>query len=159
MKLRNKKTGEIVDVESLGHAESLKEKYGYQVTLSWKTKYENLSQCKSYESLAELNEDWEDYKPTEPLIKDENVREIVRALFDVWKVECVKIDSNKYFLVTTIEAIGKGWKLEIPNININGVFKPTELCGEEEAPEPLEPTFVDLDERIKEKEEEWTSTT
>ena len=68
----------------------------------------------------------------EPLIKDEKVRGIVRALFDVWVVEDVKIDSNKYFLVTTIEAIGKGWKLEIPNININGVFKPTELCGEEE---------------------------
>lgn len=29
-----------------------------------------------------------------------------------------------------------------------------ELCGEEEAPEPTEPTFIDLDERIKEKEEE-----
>lgn len=28
------------------------------------------------------------------------------------------------------------------------------MSGEEDAPEPLEPTFVDLDERIKEKEEE-----
>ena len=72
------------------------------------------------------------YKHKKPLIKDEKIRKIVRALFDVWEVEDVKIDSNKYFLVTTIEAIGKGWKLEIPNININGVFKPTELCGEEE---------------------------
>lgn len=72
MRLRNKKTGEIVDVESLGHAESLKEKYGYQVTLSWKTEYENLSQCKDYDSLAELNEDWEDV-PDEPLITDEEI--------------------------------------------------------------------------------------
>ena len=29
-----------------------------------------------------------------------------------------------------------------------------ELCGEEEAPEPIEPMFIDLDGRIKEKEEE-----
>lgn len=29
-----------------------------------------------------------------------------------------------------------------------------ELCGEEEAPEPIEPGFIDLDERIREKEEE-----
>ena len=29
-----------------------------------------------------------------------------------------------------------------------------EWSGEEEAPEPLEPTFIDLDERIREKEEE-----
>ena len=92
-------------------------------------------------------------QPAEPLIKDEKIRRIVRALFDVWEVEDVKIDSNKYFLVTTIEALGKGLKLEIPNININGVFKLVELCGEE-TPEPLEPSFIDLSERIKEKEEE-----
>lgn len=71
-------------------------------------------------------------KPKEPLIKDKKIRKIVRALFDVWGVEDVKIDSNKYFLVTTIEAIGKGLKLELPNININGMFKLTDLCGEEE---------------------------
>lgn len=80
MKLRNKKTGEVVDVESLGHAASLKEKYGYQVTLSWKTEYENLSQCKDYHSLAELNEEWEDYKPVEPLIKDEEIISFVSLL-------------------------------------------------------------------------------
>lgn len=64
MKLRNKKTGEIVDVESLGHEESLKEKYGHQVTLSWYC-MENLDQCKTYNSLAELNEEWEDYEENE----------------------------------------------------------------------------------------------
>lgn len=107
------------------------------------------------EAMRMITRAWGEHDASaEPLIKDEKVREIVRALFDVWGVEDVKIDSNKYFLVTTIEAIGKGWKLEIPNININGVFKPTELCGEDEAPEPLEPTFVDLDERIKDKGEE-----
>ena len=61
MKLRNKKTGEIVDVESLGHADSLKGKFGYQVTLSWKID-EHLDTCKTYNSLAELNEEWEDYE-------------------------------------------------------------------------------------------------
>lgn len=64
MKLRNKKTGEIVDVESLGHADSLKGKFGYQVTLSWKID-EHLDTCKTYNSLAELNEEWED-APEEP---------------------------------------------------------------------------------------------
>lgn len=28
------------------------------------------------------------------------------------------------------------------------------LCDEEKSPEPIEPTFIDLDERIKEKGEE-----
>lgn len=59
MRLKNKKTGEIVEVESLGHEKSLKEKFGYQVTLSWELD-ENLGTCKTYTSLAELNEDWED---------------------------------------------------------------------------------------------------
>ena len=64
MKLKNKKTGEIVDVESLGHANSLKGKFGYQVTLSWKID-EHLDACKTYNSLAELNEEWEDYEEPE----------------------------------------------------------------------------------------------
>ena len=59
MKLKNKQTGEIVDVESLGHADSLKGKFGYQVTLSWKID-EHLDTCKTYNSLAELNAEWED---------------------------------------------------------------------------------------------------
>jgi len=62
MKLRNKKTGKIKDVESLGHDRSLKDKYGPQITLSWNTEYENLGECKTYNSLAELNEEWEDYE-------------------------------------------------------------------------------------------------
>lgn len=62
MKLRNKKTGEIRDVESLGHEKSLRDKYGPQITLSWNTEYENLGECRTYNSLAELNEEWEDYE-------------------------------------------------------------------------------------------------
>lgn len=62
MRLRNKKTGEIKDVESLGHEKSLRDKYGPQITLSWNTEYENLGECRTYNSLAELNEEWEDYK-------------------------------------------------------------------------------------------------
>lgn len=60
MKLRNKRTGEIKDVESLGHEKSLRDKYGPQITLSWNTEYENLGECRTYNSLAELNEEWED---------------------------------------------------------------------------------------------------
>lgn len=62
MKLKNKKTGEIKDVESLGHEKSLRDKYGPQITLSWNTEYENLGECRTYNSLAELNEEWEDYE-------------------------------------------------------------------------------------------------
>lgn len=80
MKLKNKKTGEIVDVESLGHADSLKGKFGYQVTLSWKID-EYLDTCKTYNSLAELNEEWEDYEePKTHWMIDTSVLEPVREI-------------------------------------------------------------------------------
>lgn len=61
MKLRNKKTGEVVDVESIGLAEFLDGKFGDQVTVWWKEDG-GLDTCRTYKSLAELNEEWEDYE-------------------------------------------------------------------------------------------------
>lgn len=129
MKLRNKKTGEIVDVESLGHAESLKKKNGYQVTLSWATEYENLSQCKDYHSLAELNEEWEDYSPPEPLIKDEKIRKAVRAWAEANGIERVWHEYSSCWLR------GNGLKIELENEVVDleqNNYTITELCGEEE---------------------------
>lgn len=56
MKLRNKKTGEVWDI-------------GKVLT--------NDYPC--WGTLAQLCEDWEDYKPAEPLIKDKKIRNAVRA--------------------------------------------------------------------------------
>lgn len=56
MKLRNKKTGEIIGTFTLGAEKSVWEKQGKHFKLStddW---------CKNYDSLAELNEEWEDYE-------------------------------------------------------------------------------------------------
>lgn len=68
MKLRNKKTGEIL--ETGDHAATVWKKNGY-------------GDHYSYNSLAELNEDWEDYKSAEPLIKDKYPREAVRSWANV----------------------------------------------------------------------------
>lgn len=40
------------------------------------------------------------------------------------------------------------------NLKDGETYTLAELCGEEEAPEPLEPNFIDLDERIREKASE-----
>lgn len=64
MKLRNKKTGEKVSKIDVS------EDYGAIWVMG--------NVPKIYRSLAELNEEWEDYKPVEPLIKDEKIREIIR---------------------------------------------------------------------------------
>lgn len=135
MRLRNKKTGEIKDVESLGHAESLRKDFGYQVTLSWNV-MDNLDECRTYKTLAELNEDWEDCKPTEALIKDEKIRKAVRAWADAGGLEhftvvnehfnCCKIMGRKYNRVSKIEFLAT-----IPNAT-HRTYTITELCGEDE---------------------------
>ena len=85
MRLRNKKTGEIKDVESLGHDRSLKDKYGPQITLSWNTEYENLGECRTYNSLAELNEEWEDYEGPK-----------VGYIIDPMEEDYVSVDDSGY---------------------------------------------------------------
>ena len=86
MKLRNKKTGEIVIVEYISD---------YQIDdgteIGFRVK--NTLNYYSYPTLAELNKEWEDYKPAEPLIKDEKVRKAVRAWADANEIETVKYDE------------------------------------------------------------------
>lgn len=74
MKLRNKKTGEV------------KKMWKDNICLSF-------SDCnKVYYSLAELNQEWEDYKPAEPLIKDEKIRKAVRAWAEANEVSQAQFD-------------------------------------------------------------------
>lgn len=122
MKLRNKKTGEVVskiDVSQDGR--------GIWVFGS-KPEY--------YHSLAELNDEWEDYEPTEPLIKDEKIRKAVRAWADVGGLEhftvvnehfnCCKIMGRKGNRVSKIEFL-----TTIPDTT-HRTYTIAELCGEEQ---------------------------
>lgn len=54
MKLRNKKTGDVIDERDIG----------------WTISIMTGERIYRYDSLAELNEEWEDYEPKEPFIKD-----------------------------------------------------------------------------------------
>lgn len=91
-----------------------------------------------YFSLSELLDEWEDYKPTEPLIKDEKVRKAVRA----W----AEANEREYLLV-----IKSGGRIEISDgsphliyisfhvdndtlksIDDRTYYPIDELCGEEE---------------------------
>lgn len=64
MKLRNKKTGEIKDLEC--------------ITVFDRPGKNDIGDAEDeFYTIAELNEEWEDYKPKEPLIKDEKIREII----------------------------------------------------------------------------------
>ena len=88
MKLRNKKTGEIVELDHFSMHYNRPEEWGQQPCSTWNR------------SLAELNEEWEDYKPTEPLIKDEKIRKAVRA----WaEAENCTSEMNLYYTLNRQE--------------------------------------------------------
>lgn len=138
MKLRNKKTGEIKDVESVGHAESLRRDFGYQVTLSWNV-MDHLDTCKTYKTLAELNEEWEDYKPTDPLIKDEKIRKAIRAWADANDINSnryyhtdVKFNSSEHEFTWIDTSIQFDEITGLENLKHGKRYTITELCGEEE---------------------------
>lgn len=115
MKLRNKKTGEIVEYDSIGFRKGQSN--------GWDDFIPNA------DSLAALNEVWEDYKPAEPLIKDEKKRKAVRAWAEATNTTTVKYwggaieseqnDSYIEFADFVMDECGDNYTI-------------AELCGEEE---------------------------
>lgn len=125
MRLRNKKTGEVVELFERG-----------PIDLYFYPNNKDLIDRKTYQSLAELNSDWEDYTPKEPLIKDEKIRKAVRA----WA------EANEV-LEVFIDRIGDGTYIELydeddgrrrisalrpAGLRIGEAYTIDELCGEDE---------------------------
>lgn len=114
MRLRNKKTGGLANLVG-------DDFFRVRTDAGWA----------DYNSLAELNEEWEDYKPTEPLIKDEKVRKAVRAWADV-------VGTNK----CTYDRFWETFRSMDTAISFAGVYEfeledeenytIAELCGEKE---------------------------
>lgn len=119
MKLRNKKTGEI------------KSTWSNDLCI-------NFGDCNQiFSSLAELNEEWEDYKPAEPLIKDERVRKAVRA----WaELNTIRREINTISMIDrcTLSIGIHGPRFEswnntyYDNLQLDREYTIAELCGEEE---------------------------
>ena len=140
MKLRNKNTGEVFDalIREKGGAGS------YSLIVCDIKSYE---QSKStldathfvldeYETLTELNEDWEDYKPAEPLIKDEKIRKAVRAWAEANEISQAQFDRY----ISGFSASDDGHNI-LSMISFDGfvfmfvdgkIYTIDELCGEEE---------------------------
>ena len=101
------------------------------------------------EAIRMITRAWEEHDASaEPLIKDEKIREIVRP----WAKVNGATELKYYEGENCLEDV---FRNEIHFNQALGLedaktYTTEELCG---TPEPLEPTFVDLDERAKEKEE------
>lgn len=121
MKLRNKKTGEIKELENIvvfnafdedGRSDAVYEFY----------------------SISELIENLEDYEPAKPLIKDEKIRKAVRAWAEANSITYVQYRSEELgdrFNGYDFEYICfNPWKAD--NLKDYGEYSIKELCGEEE---------------------------
>lgn len=82
MKLRNKTTGEIKEAKVLGVIGM------YQDGKVWSSG--------EYATLEELYNDWEDYKPVKPLIKNRTEREAIRAWAKAIDELCGEISVIQY---------------------------------------------------------------
>ena len=116
MKLKNKKTGEAVYVD-------------FRIPLC--NKDETLGSY-SVTSLDELNRSFEDYKPSEPLIKDEKIRKAVRAWAEAngiggcickEEIHCITFETERGMFISFENA---------DPIPPEGNYTIEELCGEEE---------------------------
>ena len=115
MKLRNKKTGEVVDG-----------------SIILKTDYH--SRPWNCDSIAEIVEHWEDYK--EPLIKDEKIRKAVRAWAEANEISQAQFDryisgfsasDDEHNILSMISFDGFVFMF------VDGkIYTIAELCGEEE---------------------------
>ena len=118
MKLKNRKTGEIVEVFK-----------GGPIDLYF------------YQSLAELNADWEDYSPKEPLIKDTGARDVMRLWAKVNRIPTNATTIEYHFVESLCGTESEFWDNNLhimfygkiaPNAVHGKIYTIDELCGEEE---------------------------
>lgn len=137
MKLRNKKTGVIVKFLSLELVDEDEIEFTYELPSGHEEAW-------SYSSLEKFKEEWEIYKPVEPLIKDEflpNRTEKARKTLKLWadtngfkKVSyhvdsCVSVFFNECNPGECATQIEFGWIMRGLKPGSYGI---EELCGEEE---------------------------
>ena len=133
MKLRSKKTGTILEQAVI---KSYACGAGYRLMVC-NNPYSDIGQ--HYDTLAELNEDWEDYKPKEPLIKDEKIRKAVRAWAEIndieqagYKLDDGISDCESYLFDSHNTEIEFGLKVKLEELEDDELHTIAELCGEEE---------------------------
>ena len=120
MKLRNKKTGAI------GHLLTTKGLNSYDIISS---NYELLIR---YKSLAELNESWEECYKADPLIKDEEVRTIVKLWAKYHNADKLRYLELKGIRGHYLKAGLYTIDIDVETLKVGLYYTVEELCGEEE---------------------------
>lgn len=136
MKLRNKKTGVIIE---------------YSISLNqWSEDDQEWYLFGNYESIDELKEEWEDYKTVEPIF-DEKIRRGIRAWWDMQDnpFKCARVmlqgrdkDRDGFYhwkifgyIRNGEEKVSTDLEFRTKNLydyNFSHDYTKEELCGEEE---------------------------
>ena len=125
MRLRNKKTGEIIE---------------YSIGLNeWSENEQEWYLFGNYDSIDELKEEWEtveDPQPKEPLIKDEKIRKAVRAWAKTNGVNRAilgQVNNDELVKKSPMTAFGCHISFECSlGLERGRNYTIEELCGEEE---------------------------
>ena len=131
MKLRNKKTGEVGEAYWSTFRSDGDELY---ISLHKNGTFVKVN------SLAELNEEWEDYAPKGPYIGDEATAQFVRAWAKHWGIERVmaraRISHGVDLIGWVDDSLGREIDIQAAfvsgEIKDGGYYTIDELCGEGE---------------------------
>ena len=131
MKLRNKKTGKIWHMPRLRQPTVQEDDISFFACIGEHGC--SRGELFSYKSLAKLNEDWEDYTPAEPLIKDEKIRKAVRAWAEVNGIDEVAYvaSGNSFGRFGYVIRFDYDFVLNDGLVDAH-FYTIAELCGEEE---------------------------
>lgn len=123
MKLRNKKTGKVQTCDFMVISDD-RSRDGEIARLN--------SHVFIFRSIEQLNEEYEDYKPTEPIIKDEKIRKAVRA----WWETIPDAITDKRILYKKNQDLAVGvysiycGAIYPETLEAGKMYTITELCGE-----------------------------
>lgn len=128
MRLRNKKTGEIVERSSI-------------VTLRCKisSSSSSLVEAEEFGSIKQLTEEWEDYKPIEPEIADQTARETIRKWYNKNRIvgKLYSYGGESWLGLRGDDKSGCSWKIELhvdyfSKLISDKLYSLNELRGENE---------------------------
>lgn len=137
MRLRNRQTGKVYTL-----SDDLYIEYTQGGKIELRVIIPGGSMSNYYDSLAELYEEWGDYKPKEPLIKDEKIRKFVQdwaSFNNIKKADIARLHGeDSWYRVRGEDEVGGFWNIEIhapypetiSSIYDGCMVTITELCGE-----------------------------
>lgn len=124
MKLRNKKTGEIKEWQKVAAID-----YG---------ELNEVYDAAEYNSIAELNDEWEDVK--EPIIKDKKIRKFLREWAEMNRVRNIIVfdqSNNPYIPAGQVFFAENAGRLRVcfrteEQFDTDRIYTVNELCGNDE---------------------------